>query len=76
MQASTDINLEIALKRIQETRKRGKISKSTRMNFRLFDKLAREGRLKDTWVVQAVKENMSEEEKRSMDEWLDGLKRD
>jgi len=76
MQASTVINLEIALKRVQETRKREKISKSTRMNFRVMDKLAREGRLKDTWVVQAVKENMSEEEKRSMDEWLDGLKRD
>jgi len=76
MQASTVINLEIALKTVQEPRKREKISKSTRMNFRVMDKLAREGRLKDTWVVQAVKENMSEEEKRSMDEWLDGLKRD
>lgn len=76
MQASTGIDLEVALKRVQETRKRGKLSKSTRMNFRLFDMLAREGRLKDTWVVQAVKENMSEEEKKAHDEWLDSLKRD
>jgi len=76
VQASTGIDLEVALKRVQETRKRGKLSKSTRMNFRLFDMLAREGRLKDTWVVQAVKENMSEEEKKAHDEWLDSLKRD
>jgi len=67
------LDLELALSRVKRTRSRTKLTKSQKMNFKLFDKLAAEGKLKDTWVVEAVKVNLSEEEKIKMDKFLDSL---
>ena len=67
------LNLELALIRVKQTRSRPKLTESQKMNFKLFDKLAAEGKLKDTWVVEAVKVNLSEEEKIKMDKFLDSL---
>lgn len=67
------LNLELALSRVKQTQSRPKLTKSQKMNFKLFDKLAAEGKLKNTWVVEAVKVNLSEEEKLKMDKFLDSL---
>jgi len=67
------LDLELALSRVKRTRSRTKLTKSQKMNFKLFDKLAAEGKLKDTWVVEAVKVNLSDEEKIKMDKFLDSL---
>ena len=67
------LDLELALRRVNKIRSRPKLTESQKMNFKLFDKLAAEGKLKDTWVVEAVKVNLSEEEKIKMDKFLDSL---
>ena len=67
------LDLELALSRVKRTRSRTKLTESQKMNFKLFDKLAAEGKLKDTWVVEAVKVSLSEEEKLKMDKFLDSL---
>ena len=67
------LDIELALKRVTENRSRPKLTKSQKMNFKLFDKLAAEGKLKNTWVVEAVKVTLSDEEKIKMDKFLDSL---
>jgi len=67
------LDLELALKRVEKTRSRPKLTKSQKMSFKVFDKLAAEGKLKNTWVVEAVKVTLSEEEKVKMDKFLDSL---
>ena len=42
------LDLKLALSRVKRTRSRTKLTKSQKMNFKLFDKLAAEGKLKDT----------------------------
>ena len=67
------LDIELALKRVTENRSRPKLTKSQKMNFKVLDKLAAEGKLKNTWVVEAVKVSLSEEEKIKMDKFLDSL---
>jgi hypothetical protein len=67
------LDLEQALIRVNKIRSRPKLTKSQKMSFKVLDKLAAEGKLKDTWVVEAVKVNLSEEEKIKMDKFLDSL---
>lgn len=67
------LDLELALSRVNKIRTRPKLTKSQKMSFKVLDKLASEGKLKNTWVVEAVKVNLSEEEKLKMDKFLDSL---
>lgn len=67
------LDLELALSRVNKIRSRPKLTKSQKMSFKVLDKLAAEGKLKNTWVVEAVKVNLSEKEKLKMDKFLDSL---
>ena len=56
-------NLEIALDRVSRAKKYSKLSKQTRMNYRLFDRMAAEGKLADSWLNIKFEEFLSKEEK-------------
>jgi len=70
-----EFNLNEALNRVNKTRARPKFTHSQKMNYKLFDMLAAEGKLKDTWVAEAARSMMSEEEAERTDNWLDSLKK-